>query len=241
MSMATGSAGRHRPRAALFDLDGTLVDTNYVHTVTWWQALHQHGHDVPMARIHRAVGMGGDRILDHLLGPEHDHRRDDALRDAHHALYATWFDALPVLDGAADLLRALAARGLRVVLASSASADEVAAIRAALDADDVVAAATSAADVDATKPAPDLVVRALELAGTEPAGAVFVGDTVWDVRAAARADVTCVGLLTGGVSRAELAAAGPVTVYEGPGALLRGLDASPLAGREPAADPAATS
>ncbi|KIF05954.1 HAD family hydrolase [Streptomyces sp. RSD-27] len=218
-----------RPRAALFDLDGTLVDTNYLHALTWWQALHQNGHDVPMARIHRAIGMGGDRILEHLLGAEHDHRRDQRLRDAHHALYAAWFDSLPVLDRAADLLRAIAARGLRVVLASSASSDEVRAIRSALRADDVISGATCADDVDRSKPAPDLVHQALALTDAAPEEAVFVGDTVWDVEAAARAGVPCVALLTGGISEAELTAAGPVTVYRGPPELLRALDSSPLA------------
>ncbi|UQW99473.1 HAD family hydrolase [Streptomyces sp. RerS4] len=226
--MATSA--QHRPRAALFDLDGTLVDTNYLHVLTWWQALHQHGHEVPMARVHRAIGMGGDRILEHLLGEEHDHRDDQALRDAHHALYAAWFDSLPVLDRAPDLLREIAARGLRVILASSASADEVKAIRAALDVDEVIAGATSADDVDSSKPAPDLVCQALSLADVEPADAVFVGDTVWDVKAAARAGVTCIALLTGGISEAELTAAGPATVYPGPPELLHGLDSSPLAG-----------
>ncbi|MFH7599340.1 HAD family hydrolase [Streptomyces racemochromogenes] len=223
----------HRPRAALFDLDGTLVDTNYLHALTWWQALHQNGHDVPMARIHRAIGMGGDRILGHLLGAERDHRQDQRLRDAHHALYAAWFDSLPVLDRAADLLRAIAARGLRIVLASSASADEVKAIRAALGADEVISGATSADDVDRSKPAPDLVHQALALIGAAPEEAVFVGDTVWDVEAAARAGVPCIGLLTGGISEAELTAAGPVTVYRGPPELLRALDSSPLAGQAP--------
>ncbi|MEU8437643.1 HAD family hydrolase [Streptomyces sp. NPDC029216] len=218
----------HRPRAALFDLDGTLVDTNYLHALTWWQALHQNGHDVPMARIHRAIGMGGDRILEHLLGAEHDHRNDQRLRDAHHALYAAWFDSLPVLDRAPDLLRAIAARGLRIVLASSASADEVEAIRSALGVDDVIAGATSADDVDRSKPAPDLVQQALALIDAAPEEAVFVGDTVWDVKAAARAGVPCVGLLTGGISEAELTAAGPVTVYRDPPELLRALDSSPL-------------
>ncbi|GAA0316514.1 HAD family hydrolase [Streptomyces polychromogenes] len=218
----------HRPRAALFDLDGTLVDTNYLHALTWWQALHQNGHDVPMARIHRAIGMGGDRILDHLLGASRGHRDDQRLRDAHHALYAAWFDSLPVLDRAADLLRAIAARGLRIVLASSASSDEVEAIRSALGADDVISAATSADDVDRSKPAPDLVHQALALGDAAPEEAVFVGDTVWDVEAAARAGVPCIGLLTGGISEAELTAAGPVTIYRGPPELLRALDSSPL-------------
>ncbi|MET8295249.1 HAD family hydrolase [Streptomyces sp. NPDC005180] len=222
------SSTDQRPRVALFDLDGTLVDTNYLHALTWWQALHQNGHEVPMARIHRAIGMGGDRILEHLLGGGRDQSQDQQLRDAHHALYAAWFDSLPVLEGAADLLRAIAARGLTIVLASSASADEVKAIRAALDADDVIAGATSADDVDRSKPAPDLVRQALALTDAAPEEAVFVGDTVWDVEAAARAGVPCVGLLTGGISEAELTAAGPVTVYQGPPELLRALDSSPL-------------
>ncbi|RSS70323.1 HAD family hydrolase [Streptomyces sp. WAC06614] len=220
-----------RPRAALFDLDGTLVDTNYLHALTWWQALHQYEQEVPMARIHRAVGMGGDKLLDHLLGEARDRRHDDDLRAAHRALYATWFDSLPVLDGAADLLRATAARGLRIVLASSASAEEVAAVRSALDVDEIIHDATSADQVDATKPAPDLVEQALERAGAEPGEAVFIGDTVWDVKAAARAGVTCIGLLTGGIAREELTAAGPVAVYDSPTDLLRHLDTSPLGRR----------
>ncbi len=226
----TNDAGDRRPQAALFDLDGTLVDTNYLHTLTWWQALHQHGHQVAMAEIHRAVGMGADKLLDRLLGEARDRRQDEDLRSAHHTLYATWFDALPVLDGAADLLRSVSARGMRIVLASSASAAEVAAIRSALDADEVITAATSADDVDATKPAPDLVEQALARAGAEPEEAVFIGDTVWDVKAAARAGVPCIGLLTGGVSQAELTEAGPVTVYRSPKELLRSIDTSPLAG-----------
>ncbi|MER7764579.1 HAD family hydrolase [Streptomyces sp. NPDC097619] len=236
--MATDTAAARypdgRPAAVLFDLDGTLVDTNYLHVVTWWQALRQHGHEVSMARIHRAVGIGGDRILDHLLGPARDHGADEELRTAHRVLYASWYASMPLLDGARDLLRAVAARGSRIVLASSAGAEEVAAIRAALNADDLIDAVTSAADVDATKPAPDLLHLALERAGARPGEAVFVGDTVWDVRAAARAGVPCVGLLSGGVSRAELMAAGPVTVYEDPAALLRAIDSGPLGGATPA-------
>ncbi|MFJ5708448.1 HAD family hydrolase [Streptomyces sp. NPDC093105] len=214
---------------ALFDVDGTLVDTNYLHTLTWWMALRQHGHTVPMARIHRAVGMGADRLLDAVLGADRRHDEDGAVADAHGTLYATWFDSLAPLDGAAELLRATAARGWRIVLASSASEDEVAAVRARLGADDVIDTATSSADVTATKPAPDLVRAALDKMGAEPEDAVLVGDTVWDVEAAGRAGVPCIGLLTGGTTRRELEDAGAVVVHDDALSLLRHLDAGPLA------------
>ncbi|MFI8966454.1 HAD family hydrolase [Streptomyces sp. NPDC053493] len=214
--------------AALFDLDGTLVDTNYLHTLAWWQAMRQHGHDVPMARIHRAIGMGSDRLLDAVLGAERRPGEDGALADAHGTLYALWYETLRPFDGAAELLRAVAARGWKVVLASSAAEEEVAAIRRRLDADDVIAAATSGGDVDTTKPAPDLVEAALRSVDTDPEDAVFVGDTVWDVEAAGRAGVPCIALLTGGISRGELEDAGAVLVHEDAQSLLRHLDASPL-------------
>ncbi|MFE1344351.1 HAD family hydrolase [Streptomyces sp. NPDC058757] len=215
--------------AALFDVDGTLVDTTYLHTLTWWLALRQHGHTVPMARIHRAVGMGADRLLDAVLGAERRADEDDAISGAHGTLYATWFDTLTPFEGAAELLRATAARGWRIVLASSASDEEVAAVRARLDADDVIDAVTSSADVAATKPAPDLVRAALDKVHAAPEDAVFVGDTVWDVEAAGRAGVPCVGLLTGGATRRELEDAGAVLVHDDARALLRRLDAGPLA------------
>ncbi|WP_171165369.1 HAD family hydrolase [Streptomyces sp. I05A-00742] len=220
---------RDRPLAAVLDVDGTLVDTNYLHTVSWWEALHQAGHRVAMTDIHHTVGMGSVRLLDRLLGEDRDRDADEAIGAAHKTLYATWFDRLPVAEGAADLLRALAGRGWRVVLATSAQGSELAALRRAIGADDAILAATSADDVEASKPAPDPVCQALEQAGTEPGRALFVGDTVWDVRAARRAGVDCVALLSGGIGRAELEEAGAVAVYRDPAALLAGLDDSPFA------------
>ncbi|MFF6772383.1 HAD family hydrolase [Streptomyces sp. NPDC012637] len=221
--------GARAPRgAALFDVDGTLMDTNYLHTLAWWQALRRHGHDVPMARIHRAIGMGADRLLDEVLGSRRRREEDRAVADAHGALYAAWYDNLRPFEGATELLRAVAARGWQVVLASSASEEEVAAVRGRLDADEVIDAVTSGGDVDTTKPAPDLVEAALRAVGAEPEDAVFVGDTVWDVEAAGRAGLPCIGLLTGGTSRAELEDAGAVLVCEDPMALLRRIDTSPL-------------
>ncbi|ASW54565.1 HAD family hydrolase [Plantactinospora sp. KBS50] len=220
----------NRPAGVLFDVDGTLVDTTYLHTVSWWQAFRQQGHDVPMARIHRAIGMGSDQLLDHLLTDERDRDADQKLVTAHSTLFATYWQRLRPLPAATDLVRACAAGGLRVVLASSAAEPELAALRAVLGVDDVVHAITSSADARASKPAPDIVATALERAGLDPDRALFVGDSVWDVVAAAKLDVGCIGLTCGGTSREELAGAGAIAVYEDPADLLAAFGESPLSG-----------
>jgi HAD superfamily hydrolase (TIGR01509 family) len=215
--------------AVLFDVDGTLVDTTYLHAVTWWEAFRQYGHHVPMARIHRAIGMGSDKLLDHLLPSDRDRSVDGELQAAHVALYAPYWPRLRAFDGAAELLRSCADRGLRVVLASSASEREMRALRDALDADDVIAAATSATDAQESKPAPDILHIALQRAEVAPEAAVFVGDTVWDVLACKKAGLTCLAFLTGGTSREELHEAGAVEIYEGPAELLTVLPDSLIA------------
>ncbi|MGB2569068.1 HAD family hydrolase [Micromonospora citrea] len=220
-----------RPDGVLFDVDGTLVDTTYLHTVSWWEALRQAEHRVPMAAIHRSIGMGSDKLLDHLLGPERDRGEDGKLRAAHDGFFGEYWERLAPLPRAAELLRACAARGLRVVLATSAAEHEVVALRAALAADDVIHTVTCSADAAESKPAPDILVAALEQSGLAAGRVVFVGDSVWDVAAAAELDIPCVGLTCGGTSRGELAGAGAVAVYDDPAALLSGLADSPLATR----------
>lgn len=207
-------------KAVLFDVDGTLVDTNYLHTVAWWEAFAQAGHDVPMAPIHRAIGMGSDKMLDSLLPDDRDKDADEDIRTSHSALYSVYWSRLRPLPGARRLLQACHDQGLRVVLASSADPDELEVLRAVLDVDQAIDAATSAGDVGASKPAPDLVQVALDHADADPAETVFIGDSVWDVRAAESAGVPCVGLLSGGSSRGELTEAGAAAVYEGPADLL---------------------
>jgi HAD superfamily hydrolase (TIGR01509 family) len=214
--------------AVIFDVDGTLVDTNYLHVVCWWEAFRQHGHGVNMADIHGAIGMGSDKLLDHLLPDDRDRDADDEMRAAHTALYAPYWSRLRAFEGAADLLRACAGRGMKVVLASSASAAELDALRAALDADDAITAVTSSSEAEQSKPAPDIVAIALERAEVEPAQAVFVGDSVWDVHACRKAGVRCVGVRTGGVCEQDLRDAGAIEVYEGTAELLREFDRSPL-------------
>jgi HAD superfamily hydrolase (TIGR01509 family) len=206
--------------AALFDVDGTLVDSNYLHAVTWWEAFAQAGHEVPMAAIHRAIGMGSDQLLDALLPASRDRDTDPGIRAAHGALYATYWSRLRPLPRAPELLRACRKSGLRVVLASSADPRELAVLRGVLDAEDVIEEALSAADVSRSKPAPDLVQVALRKARIPPRQAVFVGDTVWDVQACQRAGVPCIGLRSGGISTGELLDAGAAAVFADPADLL---------------------
>lgn len=217
------------PRAALFDVDGTLTDTNHLHVTCWWEALRQAGHTVPAYSIHQALGLPGEDLLDHLLGKDRDKSADDALSAAHETLYGTYSDRLAAFERAADLLRALDGRGWRVALVTSAGSEELQTLRRAIDADDAISATASADDVDEGKPAPDPVHHALDLVGAPARGAVFVGDSVWDMKAAARAEVTAVGLLCGGIPRKDLEEAGARSVYRNPADLLSRLDAGPFA------------
>ncbi|WP_405577635.1 HAD family hydrolase [Streptomyces sp. NBC_01190] len=225
----TASAGDDGRGAVLFDVDGTLMDTVYLHTVAWWEALRQQGHQVTMARIHRCVGMGSDHLLDTLLGEERDRDGDDALSAAHDTVYAQYWSRLAPLPGASDLLRACAERGWSVVLASSAKSKEAEVMMRALDAGEAIAAVTTSDDVSSTKPAPDLVQRALEKAGVPAERAVFIGDAAWDAQAAGKAGVRCLGLLTGGWNRQELLDAGAEAVYASPAELLEDIEATWLA------------
>lgn len=214
--------------AVLFDVDGTLVDTNYLHTVAWWDAFVMAGATVPMAEIHRAIGMGSDQLLDHLLPADRDRSGDSQIRAAHDALFSVHWPRLRALPGAAGLVRECKRRGRTVALATSAGAPELRAMRAALAADDAIDEVTSAVDVEHSKPAPDIVEAALSKSGIKPADAVFVGDTVWDVDACQRAGVTCLAVLTGGFARDELTSAGAGAVYESAQDLLDHIGDTPL-------------
>lgn len=215
-----GSAGR----AAVFDVDGTLVDTNHLHVVAWWEAFRQAGHDVPMHAVHRAVGLPSTDLVAHLLGEDRDTDQDADISAGHKALYGQYFDRLPALPGAGDLLRRLHRYGWTVVLATSAGGAELGALRRAIDADEAITATASADDVDEGKPAPEPVEHALELAGVPAERAVFIGDTVWDMLAGSRAGVRCLGVLCGGIPRADLEDSGADAVYADPADLLSALD-----------------
>ncbi|MGW4065680.1 HAD family hydrolase [Amycolatopsis sp. NPDC004747] len=214
--------------AVLFDVDGTLVDSNYLHVHAWRRAFHELDRDVDSWRVHRAIGKGSGKLLATLLGEEDAGRVGDRAKELHSRFYLETAGLLRPFDRAPELVRELAGRGVRVVLATSAGPDELEALRKVLDVDDVVAGIVSGADVDATKPDPEPVVAALEKAGTTPEDTVFVGDAVWDVHAATKAGVRTVSVLSGGIGAAELLDAGAVAVYDDAAALLTRLDESVL-------------
>jgi len=197
---------------AIVDIDGTLVDTNYLHTLAWQRALRRCGHDIAAWRIHRHIGMGGDQLVAAVAGDGAEHEIGDAAREAEGEIYAELIGEAAVLPGARELLAALSERAPRVVLASSANEQEVDAYLDLLDARDLADDWTTSADVEQTKPEPDLVRAALEKAGG--GSAVMIGDSVWDCEAAVRAGVESIGLLTGGFSECELRDAGAVAVFE---------------------------
>lgn len=224
----TESTPVRSPSAVLFDVDGTLIDSNYLHVEAWARAFDDVGAHVSSWRVHRAIGLDSAKLLDALLGDRASELGDRA-KDLHSQYYKEFVDRLRPLDGAQDLLRELHSRGLRIVLATSAPEDELALLTQALDVNDAIDATTNADDVETAKPDPSIVEIALDKAGVSAEDAVFVGDSVWDCIAASRAGVRTIGLLCGGFSSAELLAAGAVAVYDDPAALLRELSLSPLA------------
>ena len=212
--------------AAILDIDGTLVDTNYQHAIAWWRAFKQHGHVLPLWRIHRHVGMGGDQLVAALCGDDVEKDMGDDIRAAEKALYLAFIEEVEPMDEARDLIVDLKDRGHQVVLASSAKENEVDHYLDLLDARDICDGWTTSADVESTKPAPDLVLAALKKAGTKDG--VMIGDSTFDAKAATRAGIPTVGLLTGGFSEEELRDAGAVAVYDSIAALRADLDGTPL-------------
>jgi HAD superfamily hydrolase (TIGR01509 family) len=200
------------PTAAILDVDGTLVDTNYQHALAWYQAFRQLDCHLPVWRIHRHIGMGGDQLVKALAGEEFEKEHGDDVRAAEKALYLAAIPTVEPLGQSRELIEDLKDQGRKVVLASSAKADEIDHYLDLLDARDLADDWTTSADVEETKPEPDLVVAALEKLGTDDA--VMVGDTPWDVEAAKRAGIQTVCVLTGGFSRDELEEAGAVAVFE---------------------------
>jgi HAD superfamily hydrolase (TIGR01509 family) len=208
----------------LFDVDGTLLDTNYLHVLAWWRACRDGGHDhVTMAQLHRAIGMASELLSEQVLG-----RQDEKVIEAHGDRFEELRELAQPMPGAADLVRACHDRGLTTVLATSAKADDLDWMLPAIGAGDAVSGSTTSEDVEQSKPAPDLLQAALDAHGLDAARTTVVGDTVWDVQAATRAGLPCVGLTCGGISAQELREAGAVEVYDDPADLLAHLDDSAL-------------
>jgi HAD superfamily hydrolase (TIGR01509 family) len=210
----------------LVDIDGTLVDSNYLHALSWKRAFVECGYpDVSTADIHRCVGMGSDHLVPHLLG--HDDPEVNQARKPHWQALRGEVRAFP---GAAALLAELHWRGLSVVLATSADPDDLEALLAAIGpAPSSIDHVTSRGDVGATKPSPDVFAVAMADADLDPRRSIALGDTVWDIQAATRAGVPCLGVTTGGISRADLMAAGAAAAYHDVADLGSRLDESPIA------------
>jgi HAD superfamily hydrolase (TIGR01509 family) len=213
--------------AALLDVDGTLIDSNYHHAVAWYRAFRKHDIVLPLWRIHRAVGMGGDQLVPALVGPKLDEEQGDDIRAARDEIYTGGLmDEVAPLEGAHELIAELKDRGVRVVLASSSPRNELERYLDLLDARDLADAWTTKDDVEATKPEPDLILAALGKAKTE--SAVLVGDTPWDVQAAGKAGVGTLCVITGGWSKQELREAGAIAVFESVDELRQRLEETPL-------------
>jgi HAD superfamily hydrolase (TIGR01549 family) len=195
----------------VLDVDGTLVDTNYQHAIAWHRAFREHGYQVAVWEIHRHIGMGGDQLVEALVGEEGENADGEDLRDAHSEAYGKLIGEVEAMEGASELIAELADAGATVVLASSAAQDEVDRYVDLLGAAERIAGATTSADAEQTKPHPELVETALDKYGSG-GPALMIGDSTWDVKAAEAAGVPTLALLTGGFSEAELREAGAAEV-----------------------------
>jgi HAD superfamily hydrolase (TIGR01509 family) len=213
-----------RPRAVLFDLDGTLLDTNYLHTVAWWRALDDAGERRTMADIHRLIGMGSDELLTTLLG----HPAPD-ISTTHGQFYRELHRFITPLPGANELVIEVKRHGGMAVVVTSAKKSDLPALFGALDVEDCIDIVISGEDADRAKPHPDLFAIALAQIAVPPTSVLALGDAVWDVEAAGRAGIDCIAVRSGGFCESELVSAGALAVYESCADLLTHWPTSPLA------------
>jgi HAD superfamily hydrolase (TIGR01509 family) len=209
--------------AVLFDIDGTLVEANWFHTVSWWRAFRDIGEEVHMSKIHPLIGMGSDQLVERLIG-----RESQEASDNHSKYYEPFKDELKSFSGAAELLREVNKRGAQVILATSSDEKDLDRLKEVINADDAIHHVVSKGDVDHSKPDPDIFATALEKWDLDPDRAMVVGDTPWDVEAAKKLGLRTIGVLTGGATKEQLEKAGAVAVYEDVAELLDQLDDSPL-------------
>jgi HAD superfamily hydrolase (TIGR01509 family) len=213
--------------AAILDVDGTLVDTNYHHAVAWFRAFRRLDVTLPLYRLHRHIGMGSDQLVAAVAGEEFDGEHGDDVRSLETDIYMELIEEVQPLAGARELLEELDRRGHALVLASSAKQHELDHYLDLLGARQLADGWTMSADVERTKPEPDLVKAAVAKAGGGEA--VMLGDSTWDCKAAERAGLETVGVLTGGFSDGELREAGAACVFERLEDLLSRLDQTPFA------------
>ncbi|GII81465.1 haloacid dehalogenase [Sphaerisporangium rufum] len=214
-------------RGVIFDLDGTLVDSDYLHVVAWWEGFRRAGRDVQMVDVHGAVGRADRALLDYLV-PDATDQEIQTISDTHAERYQARLGEVRAVPGAGELLRTVAARGLEVIIATSAPKDQAERLIAITGAEDAVSVLVHAGDVERSKPDPEPVRQALEKSGLRPQDALLVGDSVWDCVAARAAKVGCVAVRSGGIDTASLTDAGAMAVYKDCQDLLSHLDDSPI-------------
>jgi HAD superfamily hydrolase (TIGR01509 family) len=215
---------------AVLDIDGTLIDSNYHHALAWYRALRSVGETYPVWRLHRLIGMGGDQVVTAIGGEDLELRVGDRVREEQGKEVDALLDEMALLPGARELLVAIKERGHRLVLASSAQERHVDVFLDKLDARGIVDDWTTSADVEESKPAPDLLQVALKKLGVPPdAASVVIGDSVWDVKAAGKAGMPAIVVRSGGFGDDELLEAGAKAIYDTPGDLMDALDTTPLA------------
>ncbi|HYY10454.1 MAG TPA: HAD family hydrolase [Kineosporiaceae bacterium] len=214
------------PDTAIFDVDGTLVDTNYQHALAWYRAFRRFDITLPLWQLHRGIGMGGDNFVAHVAGDEVEEQYGSELRDAWSEEFDEMIGEVRPFAAARPLLAEIKSRGFKLVLASSGKTQHVEAFLDLVGGRDLADGWTTSDDVESSKPSPDLVSAALKKVGGT--SGCMVGDSVWDVVAAGNLDVPTVGVLTGGFSREELTDAGAIRVFDSLGAMLDELDTTPF-------------
>ena len=219
---------RTEPAAILFDVDGTLVDSNDAHARAWVEAFAAFGVHVDYAQVRRCIGMGGDKLMPEVSTLREDTPKGKAIADSRREIFKQkYLPRVKAFPGARDLVAALKTRGLTLVAASSAKKDELGPLLAIAGADDILDAATSSDDAEESKPDPDIVQAALKQAKARPEHAIMIGDTPYDIEAAGRAGVRVIAFRSGGWNDPDLK--GAVAIYDGPADLLAHLSESPLA------------
>ena len=214
-------------KAVLFDVDGTLVDSNDAHADAWVQAFSQHGVNVDWRKVRRCIGMGGDKLMPEVSGLEEESAAGSKIAERRSEIFKRDFlPKISPLRDARQLVAAIRERGYAAVAASSAQKDELTPLLRIAGADWLMDEATSSDDADESKPEPDIVIAALKRAGVTAPEAIMIGDTPYDVEAATRAGVKIIGFRSGGWGDADLK--GAIAVYDGPWDLLARIDDSPL-------------